>query len=95
MFFFLRELERKVSHWISQAQRGFLKGRQMLRYILEVDFDAQRISIMSKRDAIVFFYFRAAFQSLSHEFLWEVLASIGLPEEYIKALKLFYEHNKH
>lgn len=91
----LRALEKRVTDWISPAQRGFLKGRQMLQNILDVDFAAQQISIKSKRGAIVLFDFRAAFPSMSHEFMWDTLSAIGLPSRYIEALKLFYKSNKH
>ena len=37
----LRALERQAESWISPMQRGFLKGRQMLRNILEIDFSGQ------------------------------------------------------
>lgn len=88
-------LERQVSSWVSSAQRGFLPGRQMLRNILDVDFAAQKISLKSARGAILLFDFKAAFPSMSHEFMWETLQAIGLPAQYIRALQQFYRDNKH
>ena len=88
-------LERNAASWVSRAQRGFLPGRQMLRNILDIDFAAQKISVKSKKGAIVLFDFRAAFPSMSHEFIWDTLLAIGLPGQYISALKLFYFNNKH
>ena len=67
----------------------------MLRNILEIDFEGQRISIKHKRGAIILFDFRAAFPSLCHDFMWDVLLGIGLPLQYIDALKLFYKSNRH
>ena len=92
---FLRRLEVHASSWISDAQRGFIKGRSMLRNILEVDFEAQCISAKSKAGGIVLFDFRAAFPSLCHDYLWETLAAIGLPDQYIATLQLFYKNNHH
>ena len=48
-----------------------------------------------KRGAIILFDFRAAFPSLSHEYLWDALAAIGLPLDYINALQMFYRSNLH
>ena len=91
----LAALERGYADWVSDAQRGFIKGRQMLRNILDVDFSAQRISLQSERGATVLFDFRAAFPSLSHDFLFDALSAIGLPTEYTTMLRLFYRNNKH
>jgi hypothetical protein len=74
---------------------GFLPGRQMLRNVLDVDFTAQKISLKSPRGAILLFDFKAAFPSMSHEFMWETLEAIGLPKQYIRALQQFYKDNKH
>ena len=93
----LRPVERCVSDWISAALSGFLKGRliQMLRNILDIDFIGQKISIKHRRGAIVLFDFRAAFPSMSHDLFWDTLLAIGLPLEYVDALKLFYKRNVH
>jgi endonuclease/exonuclease/phosphatase family metal-dependent hydrolase len=88
-------LERVVAKYVSEAQRGFIPGRQMLRNILEIDFQAQKISIKYKKGAIILFDFKAAFPSMNHGFMWETLAAWGLPAEYINALRLFYVHNHH
>ncbi len=45
----------------------------MLRNVLDIDFAAQKISVKSKKGAIILFDFWAAFPSLSHEFLWDFL----------------------
>ena len=91
----LRTLERKAASWISKAQRGFIKGRHMLRNVLDIDFAGQQISIKHKRGAIILFDFRAAFPSMSHDFMWDTLNAIGLPLEFVEALKCFYRSNCH
>ena len=88
-------LERAVGAWVSEHQRGFIMGRQMLRNVLEIDFAAQKISINSKAGDIVLFDFKAALSSLSHQYLWDAMEAIGIPAQYIKAIKLFYVDNKH
>eukprot|EP00973_Karenia_brevis_P074294 10322378-Karenia_brevis.AAC.1 len=67
----------------------------MLRNVLDIDFAAHRISLQSTTGAIILFDFRAAFPSLSHEFLWDALLGFGLPEAYVNMLKLFYVDNEH
>ena len=88
-------LERKVAHWVSSPQRGLLMGRHMLRNVADVVFAAQKISISSRRGAIVLFDFKAAFPSLSHDYMWDALVAIGLPPGNVDALRLFYVGNKH
>ena len=88
-------LERNVASWISESQRGFLKGRHLLQNLLDVDFAAQKISIKTNVGAIILFDFRAAFPSLAHDFMWSALAAIGLPDEYLRVLKCFYKDNFH
>ena len=67
----------------------------MLRNVVDIDFAAQTVSIKHRRGAILLFDFKAAFPSLSHDFLWETLAALGLPGEFIRALQMFYIDNKH
>ncbi len=45
--------------------------------------------------ALFLFDFSAAFPSLSHEYLWSTLEHIGVPPNFIRATKLFYQDNKH
>ncbi len=77
-----------MGNFIHASQRGFLRGRNMLRNIVDIDFAAQTVSIKHRRAAILLFDVKAAFPSLSHDFLWETLAA--LPGEFIRALQMFY-----
>ena len=88
-------LERSVGSWISEWQRGFLQGRQMLGNVVDVAFAAQKISLKTKAGAIILFDFKAAFPSLSHDYMWDTLEAIGIPAQYVKAIKLLYAKNKH
>ena len=67
----------------------------VLRNVLDIDFAAHKISVRSTSGAILLFDFAAAFPSMSHDFMWDVLSTIGLPDHYIDMLKLFYKGNKH
>jgi len=88
-------LERKVVSFIHKSQRGFIRGRSMLRNILEIDLASQTVSIKHRRGVLILFDFKAAFPSLSHDFLWDALQALGLPLQYVDALRLFYIDNKH
>jgi len=66
-----------LESWVSTAQRGFIKGRHLLNNVVDIDWQAMRVSLRSQRGAIMLFDFGAAFPSLSHEYLWRTLASLG------------------
>ena len=88
-------LERCVGSRISEMQSGFLHGRKMMSNLIDVDMAAQRVSINSTRGAIILFDFKAAFPSVGHQFIWDVLEGSGLPAEFISAVKMLYVGNKH
>jgi hypothetical protein len=88
-------LERFASSRISFFQRGFLKGRQILDNVVELDYFAHLFSITSKRAATILFDFRAAFPSVNHRFMWRVLESSGLPPAIIRLIRCFYRGCKH
>ena len=88
-------LDRVASDWVIDCQRGFLKGRHMLQNIIDLDFAAQKISIKSKRGAILLLDFRAAFPSISHDFMWESLLAMGIPPLFVSAIQKFYVNNVH
>jgi hypothetical protein len=88
-------LERFASSRISPFQRGFLRGRQILDNVVELDYFAHLFSITSKRAATILFDFRAAFPSVNHRFMWRVLESSGLPPAIIRLIRCFYRGCAH
>jgi hypothetical protein len=88
-------LERCVGSRISNMQKGFLHGRKMLSNLIDIDAAAQKISIHSSKGAIILFDFKAAFPSMDHQFIWDILEGSGLPVEFIRAVKMLYRNNKH
>ena len=88
-------LEPILNSWVSSMQRGFLKDRSMLANIVDVDFHSMRISMNHPHGALLLFDFEAAFPSLSQEYMWRVLAHIGVPAAWVMAIKLRYVDNKH
>jgi len=79
--------------WISKAQRGFLKGRQMLHNLIDVDWEGMRVSLKCPTGALVLFDFKAAFPSVSHSFLIRSLQYIGLPKAAINLIRAMYHNN--
>eukprot|EP00973_Karenia_brevis_P007116 964633-Karenia_brevis.AAC.1 len=67
----------------------------MLRNVIETDWAAQKLSLLSQTSALILFDFRAAFPSMSHEFIWQVLKTTGIPDQIIKAIQGLYKLNKH
>ena len=57
----------------------FLPGRSILQNIVDVDDTAMRISLNTSSGAIVLFDFKAAFPSLSIDYMMAMLELIGLP----------------
>ena len=92
---FCEVLEKEIGPRIERAQKGFLKKRQLLRNVLDIDFAAHKVSIRSRSGAIILFDFKAAFPSLSHDMLWDTLAATGIDADFIRVVKMFYHENKH
>ena len=83
-----------LNKYISKAQRGFLKGRHMINNLIEIDYDAMRISMRAEKGMLVLFDFKAAFPSVSHDFLMSSLEAIGLPPHAIHFINALYDNNK-
>jgi hypothetical protein len=86
--------ERAMSEWASEMQRGFLLGRSILLNVLEVVHRMQLISLKGQGGAAVFFDFQAAFPSVVHDFLLEVLDFIGVPLETMTFIRNLYFRNR-
>ena len=56
-------------NFIRHHQQGFLKGRSMLNNILDIDYNAMTVSLKHAKGALLLFDFKAAFPSVSHDFL--------------------------
>eukprot|EP00959_Pyramimonas_sp_CCMP1952_P382986 8024854-Pyramimonas_sp.AAC.1 len=73
---------------VDKAQRGFIKGRQMLDNIVEVDSNLTIWSAMCgcKNTGAALFDLKAAFPSIHHMFIWACLRALGIPEFVIAAI---------
>ena len=88
-------LEPMLNKWVSDMQRTFLHCRSILFNVLDVDFEAMKVSLKHSRGAIVLFDFASAFPSISQDYMWEVLENIGLAPGPLQAIKSLYTNNVH
>ena len=88
-------LEPMINDWVGDMQRGFLQGRSMLSNVVDVDYEAMKISLRHPHGAIVLFDFEAAFPSVSQEYMWEVLSHIGFADGPLRATQRLYTNSFH
>ena len=75
---------------ISQRQRGFLRGRSMLRHVVELESQAMVTALEEEDGAILLFDFRAAFPSVSRDFLMASLERAGFPPSALAVVRALY-----
>ena len=80
--------------WVSHMQRGFLKGRSMLSNVVDIDYEAMVVSLRDEAGALVLFDFKAAFPSVSQEYLMRVLKHLGLPQHCMNLVQALYDSNR-
>ena len=86
-------LEPIFDAWVSDDQRGFIRQRSMLLNVLEVDTAMQETSLEVERGACFLFDFKAAFPSVSQDFLLDLFGSIGMPPGILRLIQNMYLDN--
>ena len=84
------KLEPIFGAWVSPMQRGFLPGRSMIANIVDVDEEMMHTALRGGEPGAVFFDFAAAFPSISHDYLLEVLVGIGVPPPVMNFIRTLY-----
>ena len=82
-----------LERWVSKMQRGFLKGRVMLHNVIDIDWEAMKVSLKHQNGALVLFDFKAAFPSVGHDFLINSLTYLGVPHFAMNFIHHMYQHN--
>jgi len=82
-----------LNSFICKAQQGFLRGRQMINNVIDIDYDSMRVSLKCRRGMLVLFDFKAAFPSIAHSFMKTSLSAIGLPEHVLSFIEALYDRN--
>jgi hypothetical protein len=57
--------EELLTNWVGMEQQGFLKGRSILKNLIDVDTESMSVSLKSQNGAMILFDFKAAFPSNS------------------------------
>ena len=81
---------------LSPLQRGFVKGRNFLYSILELDSSAHFASVWANDGDLpimLLLDIKAAFPSLAHSWLFMVLARLGIPRGFMMLLRELYSRN--
>ena len=66
----------------------------MLENILDIDMAMRLTSFAYSKSSLLLFDFEAAFPSINHSYMWEVLRLIGVPQHILHAFQQLYKHNK-
>ena len=85
--------EPTLARGVHPRQRGFLPGRSILQNIIDINEQALHAAFGSQEGAIVFFDFKAAFPSLSQDFLFRCLELRGMPNKPRNIIRSLY-HNQ-
>ena len=86
--------ERAMKDWISEMQQGFLPNRSMLKNVVDIDHKMQMDSLSGEDGGAMFFDFQAAFPSVVHGFLIDVMEFIGIPNNICTFIKNLYHNNR-
>ena len=79
---------------VSESQRGFVGGRSMLANVVDIEESMQVTAWTQETGAAIFFDFAAAFPSVCHSFLREVLESVGIPQHILRFIDVLYHDNR-
>ena len=65
----------------------------MIQNILDLEFASRRASYLYSRPSMILFDFKAAFPSISHDYMWDMLKLMGVHVYLIHAFQQFYRGN--
>lgn len=88
---FKRRWEPILGKWVSEEQRGFIQGRSMLDNVIELEHGMMENALKELKPIAVLIDFRAAFPSVSHDYMHRTLEDIGLPRAALRVIKNFYD----
>ena len=86
-------LEPIFDAWVSDDQRGFISGRSMLLNVVEIDQIMQETSLLHEQGACFLFDFKAAFPSVSQDFLLAMFGAVGIPPNLLHLIQNMYLDN--
>ena len=77
--------EALLDRYAKSRQQGFLKGRSILKNLVEVENEMLLSALHDQEGAAIFLDFAAAFPSISQELVRESLLKAGAPQGMINA----------
>ena len=83
-----------LEKWISENQRGFLPGRNMLANVVDVEHRAHEIALKHSKGAVFLMDFKAAFPSLCHRYMHRVLEALGVPKHLRNMVSMLYHEHR-
>ena len=83
-----------LNPWVSPQQQGFLRQRSILKNVLDIDFASMTTALTNNKGALVLFDFASAFPSMSQEYMFELLTSLGVPPNALNMIRALYHNNK-
>ena len=90
-------LKKPIAKSAPVSQRGFVKGRQGLDNVVDIDTRARILDMQANGDnvpAIMLYDYAAAFPSVSHTFLFLCLTAAGIPEGIVSFFRALYKDNQ-
>ena len=86
--------EPRLAPWISECQRGFVRGRSLLQNVWEMEQVAMRTALEQQEGMIMLFDFAAAFPSMANKFIEKSLRHVGLPGSAMTIVDALYSQNR-
>lgn len=86
--------EKILNPWVCPQQQGFLRQRSILKNVLDIEYAAMTTSLSTDQGGIIFFDFASAFPSISQEYIFNILTTIGVPKNALNLIHALYHNNR-
>jgi len=83
-------IEKALPEMLDQSQLAYVKGKNINEGIRTIDYTIDFCERTKSKGALVAIDFRKAFDSVSHEYLLNLMAKIGFPEAILHVIKTLY-----
>ncbi len=87
---FAKRMKNALNEIIDETQCGFMKGRHISSNIRLVIDLVQYSNLLNGDPLILFLDFRKAFDTVSHNFIFDSLKFFGFRQYFIKSVKTMY-----
>ena len=81
--------EEHLKLYVRERQQGFLKGRSMIKNLLEVETAMLLTALEGDNGAAIFLDFEAAFPSIAQGYTATVLKQVGVPQAALNSFNFF------